>query len=193
MMCWRNLVLIGLAGCIAAVSAASEPAVKPVGTYPFVLPGFSVSPDAKPKALLWCRGVSLMGVVVPDEKSSDCGTASQKRSAPRAFLLRDGRCETDGSTVSFGFLVPRKAWVFKAAGGAPGEQTVWLLHRFEGSLKAGRLRGVLVQVDVNHPGYQFQKKSVEVEALPAEQASFTNDTAWSDGIAQTFCLAAGDP
>ena len=193
MMSWRILVLIGAASCVGTVSAASDPSVKPVGTYPFVLPGLSVSPDAKPKALLWCQGVNLMGVVVPDEKSSECGTPSQKRSAPRAFLLRDGRCETAGSTVSFGFLVSRKAWLFEAAGGAPEERTVWLLHRFEGSLKAGQLRGVLVQVDVNHPGYSFQRKSVEVEALPAEQASFADDSAWRSGIAQAFCLAADDP
>jgi hypothetical protein len=189
----RTLVLIGIAGCLASVSAASEPSVKPVGVYPFLLPGFSVGPDAKSKALLWCQGLNLMGVVVPDEKSNNCGTASQKRFAPRAFLLRDGRCEPDGSILSFGFLVSRKAWVFEAAGGVPEVRTVWLLHRFEGSLKAGQLKGVLVQVDVNHPGYSFQRKSVEVEALPAEQTSFTGETAWRGGIEQTFCLAVGGP
>jgi hypothetical protein len=70
---------------------------------------------------------------------------------------------------------------------------VWLLLRFEGSVKAGQLTGALVQVDVNHPGLPFQRTSVEAEALPREQqASFTDETTCS-GIAQTFCLAAGEP
>jgi hypothetical protein len=192
MIPWRTLVvLIGGAGWLASVPVASEPNVKPVGVYPFLLPGLSASPEATPKALLWCQGVNLMGIVVPDEKSNDCGTASQKR--PRAFVLRDGRCGAEGGAVSFGFLVSRKAWVFDSARRIPEERTVWLLHRFEGSLRAGQLKGVLVQVDVDHPGYSFQRKSVEVEALPGEQASFTDEATWRSGIAQTFCLAAGGP
>jgi hypothetical protein len=193
MMSWRVLVITGIAGCLASVPAASEPGVKPVGVYPFLLPGLVGSPDATPKALLWCQGGNLMGVVVPDEKTAECGSTPQKRPAPSAFLLRDGRCEPDGSTISFGFLVSRKAWVYESAGRTPEERTVWLLHRFEGSLKAGQLKGVLVQVDVNHPGYPFQRKSVEVEGLAAEQASFADDAAWHSGLAQTFCLAAGVP
>jgi len=193
MMSWLILILIGVVSSLASGSVASEATVKPVGAYPFALPGLSVSPDGKSKALLWCQGVNLMGVVVPDEKSTACGTASPKRMAPGAFLLRDGRCESDGSTVSFGFLVSRKAWVFGAARGAPEERTAWLLHRFEGSLKAGQLTGVLVQVDVSHPGYSFQRKKVDVEAVPAEQASFTDGAAWHNGIAQAFCLAEDDP
>jgi hypothetical protein len=71
---------------------------------------------------------------------------------------------------------------------------VWLVLRFDGSLKAGQLTGALVQVDVNHPGLPFQKTSVEAEALPREQqASFTDETTWRSGIEQTFCLAAGEP
>ncbi len=109
MMSWRMLVLAGFACCLGSVSAASEPGVRPVGVYPFALPGLMARPDARPKALLWCQGANLMGVVVPDDTGNDCGTASPKRSAPGALLLRDGRCESDGTMVSFGFLVPRKA------------------------------------------------------------------------------------
>jgi len=193
MMPWRALVLFGVVAGLSSVSAASEPGVKPVGVFPLLLPGDSVGGDTRPKAMLWCQGVTLMGVVVPDERSNDCGTASPKRLAPTAFLLRDGRCESDGTKVSFGFLVSRKAWVFESGGRTPVERKVWLLHRFEGSLKAGQLKGVLVQVDIHHPGYSFERKSVEVEALPGEQASFADEPAWLGGIGQTYCLAAGEP
>jgi hypothetical protein len=191
MRSWLTLVILASAGGLASVSGASGADVKPAGTYPFLLPGLSASPQAKPKALLWCQGVNLMGVVVPDERSRDCGTASQKR--PTALLLRDGRCDPERGAVSFGFLVARKAWVFEGGGGVPAERIAWVLHRFEGSLKEGQLRGVLVQVDISHPGYAFEKKDVDVEALPAEQASFADEAAWRSGIAQTFCLAAGGP
>jgi hypothetical protein len=189
----RTLVVVVLAsaGGLASARGGAGADVKPAGAYPFVLPGLSAGPDARPKALLWCQGANLMGVVVPDERSHDCGTASQKR--PTALLLRDGRCELNSGAVSFGFLVARKAWVFEGGGRVPAEQTGWLLHRFEGSLKEGQLRGVLVQVDISHPGYAFEKKNVDVEALPAEQVSFADEAAWRSGIAQTFCLAAGGP
>jgi hypothetical protein len=144
-------------------------------------------------ALLWCQGSKLVGVVVPDEKLNDCGSGSQKRSAARALLVRDGRCEGDGTSVSFGFLVSRKAWVFLEAGRAPEERTVWLLNRFEGSLKAGQLKGAMVQVDVNHPGFPFQRKSVEAEALQMEQASFSDEAAWRGSMSQTYCLSASEP
>jgi len=193
MKSWRMLVLIGLTGCFDSVSAAAESSVKPAGVYPFSLPGEPANPEAKSKALLWCRGANLVGVVVPDEKSSDCGTPSQKRMAPRALLLRDGRCEADGSSVSFGFLESHKAWVFESSGRTPEGRTLWLLHRFEGSLKGGQLKGSLVQVDVNHPGYSFQRKKVEVDALPGEQESFADESAWRASIAQTYCLAQGEP
>jgi len=193
MMSWRTLVLIGIAGCLASVSAASDPGVKALGAYPLPLPGLSANTGATPRVLLWCQGVNLMGVVVPDEKASGCGTASQKRVRPGAFLLRDGRCEADGGTVSFGFLVSRKAWVYESGGRVPEARTVWLLHRFEGSLRAGELKGALVQVDINHPGHPFQKTSAEVAALPSEQPSFTDEAAWRSGIAQTYCLATGGP
>lgn len=193
MMPWRALVLFGVTAVLPSASAASEPGVKPVGVFPLLLPGDSVGPDARPKAMLWCQGGTLMGVVVPDERSNDCGTASPKRLAPTAFLVRDGRCESDGAKVSFGFLVSRKAWVFESGGRTPVERKVWLLHRFEGSLKAGQLKGVLVQVDVNHPGYAFQKLKVEADAVTTEQEAFNDESTWRSGMAQTFCLASGEP
>jgi hypothetical protein len=134
-----------------------------------------------------------MGVVVPDDKLNACGSGAQKRSAARALLVRDGRWEADGSLLSFGFLVSRKAWVFVETGRAPEGRTVWLLNRFEGSLKGGQLKGAIVQVDVNHPGYPFQKKSVESENLQTEQASFSDEADWRAGMSRTYCLSAGEP
>jgi hypothetical protein len=95
--------------------------------------------------------------------------------------------------VSFGFLVSRKAWVFVEAGRAPEGRTVWQLNRFEGSLKSGQLKGALVQVDVNHPGYPFQRKAVEAEALPMEQRSFADEAGWRTSMSQAYCLATSEP
>jgi hypothetical protein len=187
----RMLCLIGLAGGMALVSTAAEQGVKPVGAFPFVLPGQSATPGSPPRAHLWCQGVNLLGVVVTDEKANSCDRTAPKR--PTALLLRDGRCEPDGSALSFGFLVSRKAWVYESTGKEPDERTVWLLHRFEGSLKAGQLKGTLVQVDVNHPGYAFQKSPIEVDALTGPQSSFADESAWRSSIGQTYCLAAGEP
>jgi hypothetical protein len=193
MRSWRLLVLLGLAGSVGSASAATDSTAKPVGVYPLSLQGFSVSGGPQPKAHLWCQGVNLLGFVVPDEKSTECGTAAHKGSAPRALPLRDGRCEGDGSAVSFGFLESRKAWVFDAAGRKRVDRIVWLLYRFEGSLTAGRLKGALVQVDVNHPGSPFQSRNVDAQTLPDEQASFADEAAWRSGVAQAVCLVTGGP
>jgi hypothetical protein len=184
--------MIACSGLTSLLTAA-EPGISPVGVFPFLVPGLSAGPSAKPEALLWCQGSKLLGVVVPDDKLKDCGSGSQKRSAPRALLVRDGRCDAEGSAVSFGFLVSRKAWVFVEGGRSPEERTVWLLNRFEGVLKARQLRGALVQVDVNHPGYAFQRKVVEAEALHEEQASFSDETAWRGTMLQTYCLSTSEP
>jgi hypothetical protein len=191
MMSLLMLVLIG--SSLGSVVQAADPSVKPVGAYRFLLPGLAASPDAKPKVLLWCHGIKLVGLVVPDEGRDKGGIAPQNRPAPTAFLLRDGRCEPDGSSVSFGFLVPLKAWVFDSPGRTPEERTAWLLHRFEGSVQAGQLKGVLVQVDVNHPGYSFQRHRIEVEVLPEGQASFTDENGWHGSVARTFSLAQSEP
>jgi hypothetical protein len=190
----RRLLLVAIVGLLGSGSEAAEQGVKPLGAFPFVLPGSTATRDAQPKALLWCQGANLLGVVVPEAKSIDCGASGQKRSAPRALLLRDGRCDAGGGAVSFGLLVSRKAWLFESSVPKPQERTVWLLLRFEGSVKSGQLTGGLVQVDVNHPGMPFQKTSVEGGALSQEeQASFTDETTWRSGMTQTFCLAAGEP
>jgi hypothetical protein len=196
MLLSRPLLLVGMLSCLASVSGAAEQSLKPLGVFPFAIPGSAASRDAQPRAFLWCQGATLVGVVVPDTKSVDCTVAGQKRAAPRALLLRDGRCEALGTAVSFGLLMSRKAWVFESAGRkpTPRERTVWLLLRFEGSVNTGQLTGALVQVDVNHPGLPFQRTSVEAEALAGEpQASFSDETAWRSGIAQTLCLAEDEP
>ena len=193
MIPWRTLALASLACCFGSAVRAAEPTVKPAGVYAFSLPGLSQRPEAKAKALLWCQGANLVGVVVPEAKSAECGTTSPRRSVPSALLLRDGRCDADGGTVSFGLLAARKAWVYEPSGRVPVEHTVWLLHRFEGSVKTGQLTGVLVYVDVNHPGFPFEKRSIAAPALPEDQASFADETAWRSGITQAFCLEAGEP
>jgi len=189
----RTLVLIGTCSGLASLAAATEPGVKPAGAFSLSVPGLSSGPTAKTTALLWCQGPNLVGVIVPDDKPADCVNGSQKRSAPRALLVRDGRCEADGSSVSFGFLLSRKAWAFVEGAKAPQERTVWLLNRFEGALKAGQLKGAMVQVDVNHPGYPFQKKTVEADAQQTEQASFNDEPAWRASMWQTYCLSASEP
>ncbi len=70
---------------------------------------------------------------------------------------------------------------------------MWLLNRFEGLLKAGQLKGALVQVDVNHPGYAFQRKVVEADALQGEQASFNDEASWRGSMSQTYCLSTSEP
>jgi hypothetical protein len=189
----RTLAFIGMCCGLASSLSAAEPGVRPVGVFPFLVPGLSAGPSARPVALLWCQGSRLVGVVVPDEKLNDCGSGSAKRSAARALLVRDGRCEADGGSVAFGFLVSRKAWVFVEAGRAPEGRTVWQVNRFEGSLKSGQLKGALVQVDVNHPGYPFQRKGVEAEAVPTEQLSFADESAWRGSMSQTYCLSTSEP
>jgi hypothetical protein len=196
MLLSRRLLLVGMVGCLGSVSGAAEQSVKPLGVFPFALPGSAASRDAQPKAFLWCQGATLVGVVVPEAKSVDCTVSGHKRAAPRALLVRDGRCEAGGTAVSFGFLVSRKAWVFDSAERkpVPQERTAWLVLRFEGAVKSGQLTGALVHVDVNHPGLPFQKTSVEAEALASEsQASFADETTWRSGIEQTLCVATGEP
>ena len=187
----RRLLLVGVVSGLSSLSEAADQAVKPLGVFPFALPG-PASREA-PKAHLWCQGAGLVGVLVPETKAVDCSASGQKRSAPRALLLRDGRCEGEGSAVSFGLLVSRKAWVFDSSVPKPQERTVWQLLHFEGSVKGGQLTGSLVQVDVNHPGMPFQKASVEAAASGEEQASFTDEPTWRSGIQQNFCLATSEP
>jgi hypothetical protein len=56
-----------------------------------------------------------LGVMVPGDFAAPVEVVPQQARPHRtAFLLRDGRCEADGR-VSFGFLVPMKAWVFESA------------------------------------------------------------------------------
>lgn len=189
----RRLLLVGVVSCLASVSETADQSVKPLGVFPFALPGTTAGRDVQSKALLWCQGANLVGVLVPDTKGIDCSAAGQKRTAPRALLLRDGRCDALG-VVSFGLLVSRKAWVFDPTIKTPQERTVWQVLRFDGSVKGSQLTGGLVQVDVNHPGLPFQKANVEAEALHGdEQASFADEAAWRSGVTQTYCLAAGEP
>jgi hypothetical protein len=188
------LVLVLIGSGLGSLAQAAEPGVTPFGVYPLLLPGLPTSPDAKPKVLLWCHGVKLVGVVVADEGRDKSAVAAQDRRAPTAFLLRDGRCEPNGSGVSFGFLLPLKAWVFGSpARTPPEERTAWLLHRFEGSVEAGLLKGVLVQVDVNHPGYSFRESRTEVGSLPEAQASFADESGWLGSVARTYSLAQREP
>src|SRR5262245_25228664 len=105
MLLSRRLLLVGVASCLGSAAQAADSGVKPLGVFPLALGGSAASRDASPKAFLWCQGASLVGVVVADTKSVDCSAAKQKRSAPRALVLRDGRCEAGGGAVSFGLLV----------------------------------------------------------------------------------------
>jgi len=187
---WSKVGAICIACCAMPVSWSAAADVKPIGAFPFALSGLSVDVGSEPRVLLWCQGPTLLGVVVPDDGKVECG-ASQKRVLPRAFLLRDGRCEADGSGVSFGFVVTRQAWLFGSDRHAPKARVALLLHRFEGSLKEGRLTGSLVQVDVSHPGDAFRKKGVDGALLPSAQPSFADEAAWRTGVAQMFCVATG--
>ncbi len=189
------LMLVLISGWLGSAMQTAVPNVKPAGTYPFLLPGLPGSSEAEPKVMLWCDGITLVGVLVPEEEPQSEDTASQSGSvpAPTALLLRDGRCEPEGGRVSFGFLVPLKAWVYESPERALDERTAWLLHRFEGSVQAGRLKGVLAQVDVNHPGYAFREYEIEVESLQEEQASFRDKTAWRGSMERRFRIARSGP
>jgi hypothetical protein len=133
--------------------------------------------------------------MVPDESQlKPAVTTAQGRLLPSAILLRNGRCEQEGGAVSFGFLLPMKAWIFgTAVRAAPEERTTWLLHRFQGTMSDGQLKGVLVQVDVNQPGVAFPEAKVEVSALGEDQASFADEKAWLEGITRTLSLVRGEP
>jgi hypothetical protein len=191
MMPLLMLMLVGY--CLGPVVQAAEPSVKPVGAYPFLLPGLAGSPDVRPKVLLWCHGVKLVGVVAPESGHEDGSVGPQNRPSRTAFLVRDGRCEPDGSSLSFGFLVPLKAWIFESAGRGLEPRTTWLLNRFQGSVQGGQLKGVLVQVDVNHPGYSFHEHKIEAGALAESQASFADESGWHASMARAFSLAQSEP
>jgi hypothetical protein len=185
------VVLMGAS--LVPADQAATPAVTALGVYPLSLPGLQALPAGRPRILLWCSGVKLLGVMVPDE-SSRSGTVAESRSLPSAILLRDGRCEADGGGISFGFLVPVKAWIFDTAVRTPPEEhTTWLLHRFQGTVSDHQLRGALVQADVSHPGFAFREAKVEVGALVEEQASFPDENTWLKNVARTFTLARAEP
>ncbi len=186
------LLLLG-SGLVAAEDAAG-PGVKALGVYPLLLPGLQAVPAGRPRVYLWCHGVKLLGVMVPDEPQQKAAASAQPRSLPSAVLLRDGRCETDGDALSFGFLVPMRAWIFDTAmRTAPEERTTWLLHRFQGTLSNRQLKGTLVQVDVSHPGFAFPEAKVEVEALGEDQASFADEKGWLENVARTVSVVRGEP
>ncbi len=186
------LILIG--SSLSPAAKAAGPSVKPLGAYPLAPPGLTGSGDEAPKVLLWCDGAKLVGVFVPEPAREKAGAPAARRPAPTAFLLHDGRCEADGSRISFGFLLPMKSWVFESAARAPLEEhTAWLLDRFEGSLEAGHLRGTLVQVDVGHPGLAFRETKVDAEALADEQTAFTDPGEWLGRLGRLFSLATGAP
>jgi len=187
-------VLLLMGSSAIAAEQAAGPGVKAIGVYPLLLPGLQSVPVGRPKVFLWCHGVKLLGVMVPEERQPKAVTTGQGRSLPPAILLRDGRCETDGGGVSFGFLVPMRAWIFDAAvRAAPEERTTWLLHRFQGSLSDRQLKGLLVQVDVGRPGFAFPEAKVEVEALGEAQASFADEKSWLEDVAQTFSVVRSEP
>ena len=188
------LVIALVAVAIGAVVQAAEPGVKPLGAYPFLLPGLTGSRDSQPRVLLWCHGVKLMGAVVPEKGRDDApGVTHQNRPALTALLLRDGRCEAGGGAVSFGFLVPLKAWVYESTRRGLDERNTWLLYRFQGSVQDGQLAGVLLRVDVSHPGLSFHEHKVAAEALPESQTSFADENEWHASMARTFSLAQSEP
>jgi hypothetical protein len=192
-------VLLLMGSSLVAAEPVTEPAaapgVKAVGVYPLLLPGLQAVPAGRPKVRLWCQGTKLLGVMVPDDSQQKAASTPQGRSLPSALLLRDGRCEAEGGGVSFGFLLPMRAWIFDSAVRAtsPEERTTWLLHRFQGTVSDQQLKGVLVQVDVNHPGFAFPESKVEVEALAEDQASFTDEKSWLADVARTFNLVRSEP
>jgi hypothetical protein len=187
-------VMLLMGSSFVASEQAAGPGVKAVGVYPLLLPGLQAIPAGRPKVYLWCHGAKLLGVMVPDERPPRAVPTAQGRSLPSAVLLRDGRCESDGGGVSFGFVVPMRAWIFDGAvRAAPEERTTWLLHRFQGAVSDHGLKGVLVQVDVSHPGFAFPETKVEVEALGEEQASFADEKGWLEDVARTLNVVRSEP
>jgi len=187
-------VLVFMGSSLVPADQAPTHGVKAVGIYPLFLPGLQAVPAGRPRVLLWCSGAKLLGVMVPDESRQTGGSGAQSRALPSGILLRDGRCEADGSGLSFGFLVPMKAWIFdNAVRTPPVERTTWLLHRFQGTLTDRLLKGALVQADVGHPGFAFRETKVEVGALPEDQASFPDENGWLEGVARTFSLVRAEP
>jgi hypothetical protein len=190
-----SLAVLALMGAsLSPADQAATPGVKAVGIYPLFLPGLQAVPAGRPRVLLWCSGVKLLGLMVPGESRQNTGTGAQSRSLPSAILLRDGRCEADGGGVSFGFLLPMKAWIFDTGvKTAPQERTTWLLHRFQGTVSDRLLKGALVQADVSHPGFAFREAKVEVGALAEDQASFADENGWVEDVARTFSLVHAEP
>jgi len=187
-------VLLLMSSGFVPAEQATGPGVKAIGVYPLLLPGLQAIPAGRPKVYLWCHGVKLLGVMVPDETQQKAVTTAQGRSLPSAVLLRNGRCESGGGGVSFGFLVPMKAWIFDTAvRTAPEERTTWLLHRFQGTVSDRQLKGVLLQVDVSHPGFAFPETKVEAEALGEEQASFADEKGWLEDVARTLSIVRSEP
>lgn len=190
----RLAVVVLMVSSIVSAEQAAGPAVKAIGVYPFLLPGLQAVPAGRPKVLLWCHGVKLLGVMVPEDSQPRAGATTQGRSLSSAVLLRDGRCETDGGGVSFGFVVPMKAWIFDSgARAAPEERTTWLLHRFQGTVSERQLKGVLVQADVSHPGFAFREAKVEADALGEDQASFADEKNWLEHVGRTVSVVRGEP
>jgi hypothetical protein len=186
------LALVG-ASLVPAEHAAG-PGVKGMGVYPLLVPGLQAVPAGRPKLRLWCNGAKLHGVMVPEELQQKVVTTAQDRSLASAVLLRDGRCDADSGGISFGFLLPVKAWIFDtAARAAPEVRTTWLLHRFQGTVSERRLKGVLVQVDISHPGLPFLEARVEAAALGEEQASFADEKGWLDDVTRTFSVVRSEP
>ncbi len=187
-------VALLLGSSLVPAEQAVGPGVKAAGVYPLLLPGLQAVPAGRPKVRLWCQGLKLLGVMVPDESQPKAVLTTQGRSQPSAVVLRDGRCEADGGGVSFGFLLPMRAWIFDGgARTAPEERITWLLHRFQGTVSERRLKGVLVQVDVSHPGFAFQEAKVEAEALAEDQASFADEKAWLEDVGRALSLVRSEP
>jgi hypothetical protein len=186
------LVLVG--SNLVPAEQATGSGVKAVGVYPLLVPGLQAVPAGRPKLRLWCNGQRLLGVMAPEESQQKAVTASQERSLPSAVLLRDGRCDADSGSVSFGFLLPVRAWIFDtAARTAPEVRTTWLLHRFQGTVSDRRLKGVLVQVDVSHPGLPFLEAKVEAGALGEDQTSFADEKGWLEDVARTSNVVRSEP
>jgi hypothetical protein len=185
-------VLVLMSSSIVPAEQAAGPGVKAIGVYPLLLPGLQAVPAGRPRVHLWCHGVKLLGVMVPDESQQKAATSGQGRLLAPALLLRNGRCETDGGGVSFGFLVPMKAWIFD-----PRCALVQAHHvaaaPFQGTVSDRQLKGVLVQVDVSHPGFAFPEAKVEVEALGEDQGSFADEKSWLEDVAQTFSVVRSEP
>ncbi len=179
--------------CLGSPTLAAEPAVKPLGAFPFRLPGLTGSPDAQPSIQLWCHGLRLVGAVLPEgARAEPAGGAAAARPLRSAYLLRDGRCDADGS-ISFGFLVPLKAWVFESAGRGLEERSTWLLYRFQGALASGQLKGTLVRVDIHHPGHAFQEQKVEAQATAESPAPYADENEWRGALARSYTLASSEP